>query len=297
MFKLEECAAAVAVAIVGTIRTGDDATRFAQRAQAEGFNNISELIANDSVKQALALQRALASVDPKFLSTTVTSVTHSVGELSTTTTTIDTPFEGKDETVPIAEAQASPAEVFASTAAVPAPNDIPLQPANSVEVPDATTLTSTTTATVTSAELDKEGLPWDARIHSSSRATIKDGTWKLKRGLESDYVEEVKAELKKVMNIPAEPAATTPPPPAVNAFSVATVNKLVEAGNGGSAIPAPPAASEGIPTLAQLMRAITTKKLEPQFVKDVLAQFDIPGLPVLGARQDLIPAVAEALGL
>lgn len=288
MFKLEECAAAVAVAIVGTIRTGDDATRFAQRAQAEGFNNISELIANDSVKQALALQRALASVDPKFLSS-VTLPPVGAPEL--------TDFEGKDETAPIAEAQASPAEVFASTAAVPAPNDIPLPPANSAEAQDATTSTSMTTATVTSAELDKEGLPWDVRIHSSSRATIKDGTWKLKRGLESDYVEEVKAELKKVMNIPAEPAATTPPPPAVNAFSVATVNKLVEAGNGGSAIPAPPAASEGITTLAQLMKAITTNKLDGQFVKDVLAQFDIPGLPVLGARQDLIPTVAEALGL
>lgn len=312
MFKLEECATAIAVAMVGTIRSGDDAVRFSQHAKAEGFKNISELIANDAVKQALALQARLAKVDPKYLSTTITSVTHSIGEVSTTTSTIDAPtepgltdFSGND----------NPAEVFANTvtevgaetvvtaSTVPGPDtiDIPLPPATSAPVADNTISTSTTTAPASNVELDDEGLPWDVRIHSSSKAKIKDGTWKLKRGLDAAYVEEIKAELKQVMNIPA-PAATTPPPPQpqdTNAFSVGTVNKLIEAGNGGTAIAPPPPAAEPakITTFAQLARAITEKKIDNATVSAVLNAYGIGSMPLLAPRPDLIPGVAEALGL
>ncbi|WNO24194.1 hypothetical protein Scuro_33 [Acinetobacter phage Scuro] len=312
MFKLEECATAIAVAMVGTIRSGDDAVRFSQHAKAEGFKNISELIANDAVKQALALQARLAKVDPKYLSTTIPSVTHSIGEVSTTTSTIDAPtepgltdFSGND----------NPAEVFANTvtdvgaeteataSTVPGPDtiDIPLPPATSAPVADNTISTSTTTAPASNVELDDEGLPWDVRIHSSSGVKIKDGTWKLKRGLDAAYVEEIKAELKQVMNIPA-PDATTPPPPQsqdTNAFSVGTVNKLIEAGNGGTAIAPPPPAAEPakITTFAQLARAITEKKIDNATVSAVLNAYGIGSMPLLAPRPDLIPGVAEALGL
>lgn len=313
MFKLEECATAVAVAMVGTIRSTDDATRFSQRAAKEGFADISDLIANDAVKQALALQARLAAVDPKHLSTTITSVTHSIGEVSTTTSTVDAPSEpgltdfdeGND-----------PAKVFANTAAVPEPQtvsgtastvpgpdsiDTPLPPVTPVTALENTTSTNTTTANVSNVEVDSEGLPWDARIHSSSKATIKDGTYKLKRGLDPDYVAGIKAELAGVMNIPAV-ASTTPPPPQpdVNPFSVSTVNKLIDAGNGATVIntPPPPAPQTGaITTMAQLVPAITAKKLDPTFVTGVLQQYQIPSLPVLGSRPDLIPSIAEALGL
>lgn len=310
MFKLEECATAVAVAMVGTIRGTDDATRFSQRAAAEGFENISDLIANDAVKQALALQARLAAVDPKLLSSTVTSVTHTVGDVSTTTTSCDVPGltdfdEGND-----------PAKVFANTAAVPEPQtasatvstapepdsiDSPLPIAPSAPVAENTISTNTTTATASGVELDSEGLPWDARIHSSSKAKIKDGTFKLKRGLETDYVAGIKAELAGVMNIPAV-APTTPPPPQpdVNPFSVSTVNKLIDAGNGATVIntPPPPAPQTGaITTMTQLVPAITAKKLDPALVTGVLQQYGVQSLPVLGARPDLIPSIAEALGL
>lgn len=50
--------------------------------------------------------------------------------------------------------------------------------------------------------LDKEGLPWDSRIHSSSKATIADGSWKLRRGVDPTEVEKVKAQLKELMAVP-----------------------------------------------------------------------------------------------
>jgi len=93
-----------------------------------------------------------------------------------------------------------------------------------------------------SLPLDKEGLPWDSRIHSSSKATIADGTWKLRRGVDPAEVEKVKAQLKELMAVPN-----------VHADRVALVNEMVSAGvklpehlmgQSTVAIPTPPPAPE-----------------------------------------------------
>lgn len=42
--------------------------------------------------------------------------------------------------------------------------------------------------------VDAEGYPWDERIHASSRATVADGTWRKKRGVDDALVAEVRAE-------------------------------------------------------------------------------------------------------
>lgn len=73
-------------------------------------------------------------------------------------------------------------------------------------------------------DLDASGIPWDGRIHASSKAKNADGTWRLKRGVDKTQVDSVTAELKRVMAAPgpqlvpappvtAAPAATTAPPP------------------------------------------------------------------------------------
>lgn len=43
---------------------------------------------------------------------------------------------------------------------------------------------------------DKNGLPWDERIHSSNKALNADGTWRRRRGVDDDTVAQVEAELK-----------------------------------------------------------------------------------------------------
>jgi len=81
-------------------------------------------------------------------------------------------------------------------------------------------------------ELDVEGLPWDQRIHGSTKAKNADGTWRRKRNTpDADYeaikaqlkqamcapvprVEELRAQVAELELIPPPPIAVVPPPPA-----------------------------------------------------------------------------------
>lgn len=44
-------------------------------------------------------------------------------------------------------------------------------------------------------EVDSEGLPWDARIHASSKEKKADGTWRTRRNLDKAVAAQIKAEL------------------------------------------------------------------------------------------------------
>lgn len=73
----------------------------------------------------------------------------------------------------------------------------------------------------TSGALDKNGLPWDGRIHSSSKNMNADGTWRYLRGGDVDLRAAVEAELReKLANTETPPAppvtengSDVPPPP------------------------------------------------------------------------------------
>lgn len=61
----------------------------------------------------------------------------------------------------------------------------------------------------TPAELDINGLPWDARIHAASKARNADNSWRIRRTPKDktpeqwiEYYDEVIAELKQLMEIP-----------------------------------------------------------------------------------------------
>lgn len=303
MFNLNKCSTAIAAAMVGTIRTGDDASRFAQRAMAEGFNNISDLIAFDAVKQAVAIRAAIYAVDPLHNATSPAALdVPKVEPVTVTSTTLE-----DDEVLPFA------------------PLDAPAPPAAEQA---AITSTNTTSDTAGTVAVDSEGLPWDGRIHSSNKKKLsKDNTWQLRRGIDPATVEQVKGELRQVMAIPKIDASTatapvsttstdTPPSapsvpapetqglhPDANAFSVATVNTLTAAGN---SVPTAPATTPqtGVSSkpyaeykLPDLMRGITSKMITPDVVQSVVAQFGVPSVPALATRPDLIPLVAEALAL
>lgn len=55
---------------------------------------------------------------------------------------------------------------------------------------------------------DKDGLPWDERIHSSNHKMNADGRWQRRRNVEDAYYEQVKAEL---LGTPATPVFETAP--------------------------------------------------------------------------------------
>lgn len=63
----------------------------------------------------------------------------------------------------------------------------------------------------TSEGLDAKGLPWDGRIHSSSKNKNSDGSWRYLRGVDKDLIGIVEAELRQLTSNDAPP----PPPPVV----------------------------------------------------------------------------------
>lgn len=92
-----------------------------------------------------------------------------------------------------------PISATVSTVEAPAPTEGG-KIAPPVEAPAATTSTSTTTGSVSTVDLDSEGLPWDGRIHSSSRQKlVKGGGWKKIRGVDPELVEKVEAELRQAL--------------------------------------------------------------------------------------------------
>jgi len=59
-------------------------------------------------------------------------------------------------------------------------------------------------------EIDKEGTPWDERIHSSSKKKTAKGVWSRRRNIPDDVFNRVKAEITG--GVTSEPAVPTPPP-------------------------------------------------------------------------------------
>lgn len=146
-----------------------------------------------------------------------------------------------------------------------------------------------------SVELDKEGLPWDARIHSSTKAKTADGAWRAKRGINGgDLVARVTAELRATMAVraPAPQVVVSPqaPPAPPAAPAMPTAQEVFTP---------PPPAAVAIPasplTFQQLMPLVTTAMLGNQIPQTALLEaINVIGLttiPSLAQRPDLVPAV------
>ncbi len=77
--------------------------------------------------------------------------------------------------------------------------------------------------------VDADGLPWDGRIHASTKTKIKNCTWKAKRGVDAETVATVTAELREQFPKPEpEPVHTDAEgrqlPPATEVFPSQTVD-------------------------------------------------------------------------
>lgn len=142
--------------------------------------------------------------------------------------------------------------------------------------------------------VDSEGLPWDERIHAGSKTTVKDGTWKLKRGVSDDLVSQIKAELRQgdsapafVPPAPVADAAPVPPPPVA------------------PAAPPPPAPApvQAEPTFFGLMQAVNAAAASDPTANtrfaEAVKEAGLPS-PVALNRPDnahLIPVIAQSIGI
>lgn len=200
-------------------------------------------------------------------------------------------------------------------------------------MPPATVTPPVPTAPVSAVPLDSEGLPWDKRIHASTRTKrIGDDTWKLMKGVDKDLVERVKAELRATMS--AGTVATPPVVPAplkdptlTGSYSAATGHVVgvptppqprnySGAQSGGytpqppvqEAVivpPAPPVTLQsptvpGAPaTFSDFVTYATNKIVGKQFSKaqlqEACANEGITSMPMLENRPDLIPTIWKFL--
>lgn len=188
----------------------------------------------------------------------------------------------------------SPAAVEASAnAPAAAPASIPPPPPAASAVPSPPPAAATPAP---AAAVDAKGLPWDERIHASSRAKIADGSWRMKRGVQSHVVEAVEAELRAQMGFvgqsgstvafDAAPAdgASVPPPPAAPAPAPAPLP------------PGPPALTFGI-VASRIGKAVTAGTLSGNVLSVKLAELGFPdGLHTVNARPDMWQTVLDTLG-
>lgn len=170
----------------------------------------------------------------------------------------------------------------------------PLAPPSPPSAPSPAAAAPSTSAPAappgSSVDVDKNGFPWDERIHASSRAKIADGSWRMKRGVQQHVVDEVEAELRvgsgpmTIRTIPVtggEPDAPPAPP-------------------GPPAPPAAPVAGAGL-TFGQLAKRVGAKitlgELTAADLAAKMAALGFPGgLHEANARPDMWATILETLG-
>lgn len=83
--------------------------------------------------------------------------------------------------------------------------------------------------------VDSNGLPWDERIHASTKTTTADGAWKKKRGVDDETRAAVEAELLGGEDTPPAPETTPAAPGPVQAFAAQAETEAA------ASVPTPPA--------------------------------------------------------
>jgi hypothetical protein len=134
--------------------------------------------------------------------------------------------------------------------------------------------------------VDREGLGYDKRIHSSSQKFLaKTGCWKLARNVDKNLVASVRAELiaKRDAKTPPPPAAvaapaTPPPPPA-------------------AAVVTPPAGPTPQWTFGEFCQKMVLAGKTFDVVSEVCRKYGLKDQTQLAVNPALIPVIAHDLGL
>jgi len=142
------------------------------------------------------------------------------------------------------------------------------------------------------ASLDKEGIPWDGRIHMSTKNRTVENVWKRKRNVPDEEYARVVAELRVSQMAPAAPVAVPPPPPAPVAPAAPVAMPPP---------PPPPAPAATGVTFPEFMTHVTAGVTSQRFTREDITEAcvkcGVANLPGLINRPDLIPAVSRELGL
>lgn len=195
----------------------------------------------------------------------------------------------------------------------PAPTGELIQPA-----PPAPTAAAQPAAQPGSVPVDSRGLPWDARIHSGSRAVNADKSWRFKRNVDPALQVSVEAELRQVMGI--APAAEKPWPFTPPGGPITIVDSTPGTDTVTDLVPnvtaAPP--SEPTPTthttpvaapeilagtsanpfgdlMDELLVLMNDGRANMAMFNEAAKSHGLPAFNMLAARPDLVPAVRASI--
>lgn len=130
-------------------------------------------------------------------------------------------------------------------------------------------------------------MPWDARIHASSKVKTQEGRWRYKRNVDPELVKKVEAEYAQARTAPtaapageATPSVAVPPPPPPPAENTAPLPP----------VPTTPVEALTFPDVVRLMTAkIAEGKTDTLRVNEYLKSIGIPNLITMATRPDLFP--------
>src|SRR5574337_74434 len=146
-------------------------------------------------------------------------------------------------------------------------------------------------------EVDGRGLPWDARIHAPSKLKNQDGSWRQKRGVATDLVAQVEAELRGLMALPAAPAPVAPTAP-LPPNSIFAVGDAAAAAEVAPEPPAAPAITKFADLMVWLTPLMTAQKIsQPAMIAAMVGIGMPPDNPLggLAIREDMVPQAHAAL--
>lgn len=203
----------------------------------------------------------------------------------------------------------------------PAPTTAFAQPAPIAPAPVTTAAPPTASPAASgSIERDSKGMPWDGRIHASSKAKVADGSWRYKRGVDDTTIAPIEAEIRAALAAPVggspafaphpfydvqqvqpSPAGVAPPPPVAIA-PAAPAPVVAPPPAAPVAVPVPPVAPvTAITTYDTLMAALPPKivsgELTAAQMQEACEQYGVPSIAALAQRPDLVPFIAAALKL
>lgn len=240
------------------------------------------------------------------------TVAHTVGDVSVSHTVTGNPAT---VAAAVAEISQDPAAVFGGGAAVPAPlaASIPPIATPAIVAPPAPATTAPITTTLgpaslgagaASVELDKNGLPWDERIHAGTKTKLKGGEWKAKKNVEAALVVQVEAELRARMAatpaaVPAvDPAAVfgaaapgVPPAPVIP--TAPPVAPLAPAATVAPSVSADPATFEQL--MPRITAAVTAGIMPPTAVGAACAAHGVASVVTLQQSPQFVPLIWATL--
>lgn len=137
-------------------------------------------------------------------------------------------------------------------------------------------------------ELDVDGLPWDARIHSdAAERKAKTGKWKRRKNLTDEYVATIEAELRGVPTAPVAPAPAATPAPAAAPSAPSPAATVA---------PAPTPGGMTFPQFVQWAMGHTKAgRCNQTDVQLAVQEAGLTTVPDLAKRIDLIPQVMATL--